>query len=75
MARSREVGVDPQHFVVRSDLPCGSTIGPLTAARLGVQTVDVGNPLLSMASCREQAHASDVAPMIDVLRAHLSAPA
>lgn len=74
-ARARDVGVTPQHFVVRADLPCGSTIGPLTAARLGVQAVDVGNPLLSMHSCREQAHAADVPAMIAVLRAHLSAPA
>lgn len=73
-ARAREVGVTPQQFVVRADLPCGSTIGPLTAARLGVQTVDVGNPLLSMHSCREQAGAADVPAMIAVLRAHLSAP-
>lgn len=70
-ARARDVGVEPQHFVVRADLPCGSTIGPLTATRLGVQTVDVGNPLLSMHSCREQAAADDVEPMIRVLRAHL----
>jgi aspartyl aminopeptidase len=74
-ARAREVGVEPQHYVVRADMPCGSTIGPLTATRLGVQTVDVGNPVLSMHSCREQASAVDVEPMISVLRAHLTAPA
>ncbi|MEZ4215670.1 MAG: M18 family aminopeptidase [Myxococcota bacterium] len=68
-----EVGVRPQHFVVRSDLGCGSTIGPITAARLGVRTVDVGNPMLSMHSCREMAGAADVAPMIAVLGAFYSA--
>ena len=57
----------PQYFVTRSDLACGSTIGPITAARLGVRTVDVGNPMLSMHSCREMAGAADVAPMIGVL--------
>jgi aspartyl aminopeptidase len=65
-----DTGVPLQHFVVRADLPCGSTIGPLTATRLGLATVDVGNPLLSMHSCREQAATADIAPMIRVLTAH-----
>jgi aspartyl aminopeptidase len=73
-ARARDVGVGLQHFVVRADLPCGSTIGPLTATRLGIQTVDVGNPTLSMHSCREQADATDIAPMVALLGAHLAAP-
>lgn len=64
-----EAGVTPQHFVARSDLGCGSTIGPISAARVGIRTVDVGNPMLSMHSCREMAGAADVAPMIDVLKA------
>jgi aspartyl aminopeptidase len=63
------VGVEPQHFVSRSDLRCGSTIGPISAARTGIRTVDVGNPMLSMHSCREMAARRDVAPMIDVLTA------
>lgn len=62
-------GVTPQHFVARSDLGCGSTIGPISAARVGIRTVDVGNPMLSMHSCREMAGAADVGPMIDVLSA------
>jgi aspartyl aminopeptidase len=66
------VGVAPQHFVTRSDLACGSTIGPITAARVGVPTVDVGSPMLSMHSCREMAGADDVKPMIDVLAAFLA---
>jgi aspartyl aminopeptidase len=57
--------------VTRADLPCGSTIGPLTATRVGIPTVDVGNPLLSMHSCREQTDVADVAPMIAALSAHL----
>ncbi len=65
----REVGVEPQHFASRSDQRCGSTIGPITAARVGIPTVDVGNPMLSMHSCREMAARGDVAPMIEVLTA------
>ena len=64
-----KAGVTPQYFVARSDLGCGSTIGPISAARVGIRTVDVGNPMLSMHSCREMAGAADVAPMIDVLTA------
>jgi aspartyl aminopeptidase len=67
-ALCRQVGVEPQHFVSRSDQPCGSTIGPISAARVGIRAVDVGNPMLSMHSCRELAGSADVQPMIDVLR-------
>jgi aspartyl aminopeptidase len=65
--------IEPQHFVSRSDLGCGSTIGPITAARVGIRTVDVGNPMLSMHSCREMAGSADVKPMIDVLRSFMGA--
>jgi aspartyl aminopeptidase len=61
------VGVTPQNFVTRSDLGCGSTIGPISAARVGIRTVDVGSPMLSMHSCREMAGCDDVDVMIDVL--------
>jgi aspartyl aminopeptidase len=67
-----EVGVTPQQFTPRNDGPCGSTIGPITAARTGIPTVDVGNPMLSMHSCREMAGAADVEPMIRVLQAFLA---
>jgi len=60
--------IEPQHFASRNDIPCGSTVGPISAARVGLPSVDVGNPMLSMHSCREMAGAADVAPMISVLR-------
>jgi len=66
-ALCRSAGCSPQHFVTRSDLGCGSTIGPITAAALGVRTLDVGSPMLSMHSCRETASAADVDSMIAVL--------
>jgi aspartyl aminopeptidase len=69
-----EAGVTPQHFVSRSDLSCGSTIGPISAARVGIPTVDVGNPMLSMHSCREMAGSADVEPMLRVLRVFLGGP-
>lgn len=65
---AREADVTTQRFVVRSDLGCGSTIGPITAAELGIRAVDVGNPMLSMHSCREVAAASDVPQMIKVMK-------
>ncbi|MBF6438395.1 M18 family aminopeptidase [Nocardia cyriacigeorgica] len=49
-----------QRYVHRADLPCGSTIGPMTAARTGMPTVDVGAPQLAMHSARELMGADDV---------------
>jgi aspartyl aminopeptidase len=71
-ARCAEAGVPVQHFVTRADLPCGSTIGPLTATRLGISTVDVGAPMLAMHSCRELASVVDVPLMVAALTACLS---
>ena len=64
--------VPVQKFVVRSDLGCGSTIGPITAANLGIRTVDVGNPMLSMHSIREMAGAKDHELMIRVFKEFFS---
>ncbi|MCF6506759.1 M18 family aminopeptidase [Blastococcus sp. MG754426] len=70
--RCDEAGVPVQTFVTRADLPCGSTIGPLTATRLGVATVDIGAPMLAMHSCRELASAHDVPLMVRALAACLA---
>lgn len=53
MELCRLADVTPQEFVMRSDMPCGSTIGPITAAKLGVQALDIGAPTLGMHSIRE----------------------
>jgi aspartyl aminopeptidase len=62
-------GVSCQRYSHRGDLPCGTTIGPLTAAVLGVRTVDVGNPMLAMHSARELCGAHDTALMARALAA------
>jgi aspartyl aminopeptidase len=54
-----QAGVPLQRYAHRSDLPCGSTIGPITAAAMGISTVDVGAPQLAMHSARELCGAGD----------------
>lgn len=66
-ALCREVDVPCQKYVHRNDLPCGSTIGPVTAARIGIRCVDVGNAMWSMHSLRESAGVRDHELMIRVM--------
>ena len=64
--------VPMQRFVSRTDLPCGSTVGPMTAALTGATTVDIGAPMLSMHSARELGGALDPAMYAGALAAFLA---
>ena len=61
-------GVPFQHYTHRTDLGCGSTIGPIIASRLGVPSIDVGSPMWAMHSLRESAGVLDVSYMITVMK-------
>jgi aspartyl aminopeptidase len=63
----REVGVPVQRVINRADVPCGSTIGPMTSSALGIKTVDIGNPMWAMHSARETAGARDQELMVRAL--------
>ncbi len=67
-------GIDYQSFVMRSDLGCGSTIGPITATRIGVRTVDIGVAQLGMHSIRELAGVRDQVDLAHVLRGFFNYP-
>ena len=64
---AERAGVDLQSFVSRSDMACGSTIGPATAAVLGMRTVDLGVAQLAMHSARELCGSADPARLRDLL--------
>ncbi len=63
-----QADVPVQSFVVRSDMACGSTIGPITAAEIGVRTLDVGVPTFAMHSIRELAGRWDAYYLYRVLK-------
>ena len=67
--------VPVQSFVTRSDMGCGSTIGPLTAGKIGVRTVDIGLPTFAMHSIRELAGSQDLAHLVKVLTAFYTSAA
>ncbi|MDP3511589.1 MAG: M18 family aminopeptidase [Sulfuritalea sp.] len=69
MSCCEQAGVPCQQYSHRSDLGCGSTIGPIVAARLGIASVDVGSPMWAMHSARESAGAHDHGYMIAALTA------
>ncbi len=63
----KEAGVPVQAFVARTDMGCGSTIGPITSSKLGVATLDIGLPTFGMHSIRELAGSDDAAGLTKVL--------
>ncbi|KAI1117088.1 aspartyl aminopeptidase-like protein [Nemania sp. NC0429] len=69
---ARRAGVPLQLYVVRNDSPCGSTIGPMLSAKLGVRTLDLGNPQLSMHSIRETGGTHDIEHAIRLFESYLS---
>ena len=64
-----QAGIPLQVFITRNDMPCGSTVGPTISANLGIPTVDIGEPMLSMHSIREMMAASDHVDMIKLVEA------
>lgn len=72
---ARAVDVPVQSFVVRADMGCGSTIGPISAGELGVTTLDIGVPTFAMHSIRELAGSEDAWQLARVLAAFFARPA
>ena len=65
----RQSNIELQTFVSRNDIPCGSTVGPTVSAMLGIPTVDIGEPMLSMHSIREMSAVSDHESMVRLVSA------
>jgi len=68
----KSVDVPYQSFVTRTDMGCGSTIGPITATKIGVSTIDIGLPTFAMHSIRESAGVKDAYMLYKVFKAYFS---
>jgi aspartyl aminopeptidase len=69
---AQKANLSIQHFAVRSDMPCGSTVGPAVAAASGILTVDLGCPQFSMHSCREVIATQDYLDLHNFLKQALT---
>ncbi|MDQ7042079.1 MAG: M18 family aminopeptidase, partial [Sulfurimonas sp.] len=69
MDSAKSINEPLQNFVTRSDMGCGSTIGPITATRLGIDTIDIGLPTLGMHSIRELCGSDDAHSLYKILLA------
>ncbi|MDH3280534.1 MAG: M18 family aminopeptidase [Gammaproteobacteria bacterium] len=70
----KQLDIPLQTFVIRSDMACGSTIGPLTASEVGVRTLDIGIPQFAMHSVRELCGTADIGHLYRALRGFLRTP-
>ena len=66
---AERAGIDVQAFVVRADMGCGSTSGPITATLTGIPATDIGVPTLGMHSIRELASVEDPVKLVGLLTA------
>lgn len=69
---AQQAGVPLQSFMIRADMRCGSTIGPITAAATGIETLDIGVPTFAMHSIRELAGSEDSEALAKLLTAFLN---
>ncbi len=68
----KKAEIPVQKYIHRNDKPCGSTIGPITATRTGILTMDIGHPMFSMHSIREMAGTADQTYMVKVMKEFLN---
>ena len=68
LAAAKKANLPTQNYVVRSDMGCGSTIGPISATRLGIETLDIGLPTLAMHSIRELCGSEDAYNLVKILK-------
>ncbi len=71
---ANQEGYEVQTFVVRSDMACGSTVGPIIAGGIGVPTLDIGLPTFGMHSIRELAGSEDAYGLAKVLKRFINTP-